>query len=126
MSFSIEHARGIAASLELAPIPNLIAQAKAKQLLKEVRELPENYPRFTLDLDERITFVAYRKLAVGCSLAEQEFQTEGQIHLHSAGDLLEGIHRSFVHVDRSRSISLLGRRDGVLRVRALFSGVRPN
>ncbi len=101
MSFSIELARRIAASLELAPIPNLIAQAKAKQLLKEVRELPKNYPRFTLDLDQRVTFVAYRKLAVGCSLAEQEFQTEGQFHLHSAGDLLEGIHRSFVHVKRS-------------------------
>ena len=109
MSFSIEHARSIAASLEFAPIPNFIAQAKAKQLLQEVHELPDNYPDFTLRLDERVTFVAYRKLAVGCSLAEQELQTEGHTHLHSAGDLLESIHRSSVHTDRaSRFHCLVG------------------
>ena len=101
MSLSIEHARSIAASLEVAPIPNFIAQAKAKQLLQEVHELPDNYPEFTLRLDERVTFVAYRKLAVGCSLTERELQTEGHTHLHSAGDMLESIHRSSDHADRS-------------------------
>ena len=101
MSLSIEHARSIATSLEVAPIPNFIAQAKAKQLLQEVHELPDNYPEFTLRLDERITFVAYRKLAVGCSLTERELQIEGHNHLHSAGDMLESIHRSSDHADRS-------------------------
>ena len=109
MSLSIEHARSIAASLKRAPIPNFIAQAKAKQLLQEVHELTDNYPDFTQALDERVTFVAYRKLAVGCSLAEQELQTEGHTHLHSAGDLLESIHRSSAHADRlSRFHCLVG------------------
>ena len=107
MSLSIEHARSIAASLEVPPIPNFIAQAKAKQLLKEVHELPDNFPDFTQRLDERVTFVAYRKLAVGCSLAEQELQAEGHTHLHSAGDLLESTYRSSVHTDRSSEFHCL-------------------
>ena len=77
-----------------APIPNFIAQAKAKQLLQEVHELPEHFPRFTKGLDERVTFIAYRMLSAGCSLAEQNLPVEGLLHLHAAGDLLESIHRT--------------------------------
>ena len=94
MSVSIEHARRIVNSLMEAPIPNFIAQAKAKQLLQEVHELPEHFPRFTKGLDERVTFIAYRMLSAGCSLAEQNLPVEGLLHLHAAGDLLESIHRT--------------------------------
>lgn len=101
MSLPVEHARKIIASLEVPPIPNFIAQAKAKQVLQEVRELPENFPRFTEGLDERITFIAYRRLAAGCSLAEREIPNEGNEQLYLAGDLLESIHRSSVSEDHS-------------------------
>ena len=96
MSISIEHARRIVDSLKVPPIPNFIAQAKAKQILQEVHELPENFPRFTEGLDERITFIAYRMLAAGCSLVEQEIPAEGYAQLYSAGDLLESVHRSAI------------------------------
>ena len=107
MSLSIEHARRIVDSLEVPPIQNFIAQAKAKQILREVHELPENFPRFTEGLDERITFIAYRRLAAGCSLAEQEIPTEGYEQLYLAGDLLESIHRSSVSEDRSSAFHCL-------------------
>ena len=65
MSLSIEYARSIAASLEVPPIPNFIAQAKAKQLLNEVHELPDNFPDFTPRLDERVTFGGLPKASGG-------------------------------------------------------------
>jgi replicative superfamily II helicase len=102
MSFSIEHSLSIAASLQVEPIPNFISQAKAKQLLQEVHELPKNFPGFTKDLDDRVTFVAYRMLSAGCSLVEQGRLGEGHLQLHSAGDLLESIHRTSA---RTESIS---------------------
>ena len=94
MSVSIEHARRIVRSLQQAPIPNFIAQSKAKQLLKEVHEIPLHFPQFTPGLDDRGTFIAYRMLAAGCSLCEQELKDEGDQQLHAAGDLLESIHRT--------------------------------
>ena len=94
MSLSIEHARSIATALQVQPIPNFISQAKAKQLLREVYELPENYPGFTEGLDDRVTFVAYRMLGAGCSLVEQGLSAEGHPQLHAAGDLLESTHRT--------------------------------
>ena len=94
MSFSVEHARSIVAELGVAPIPNFISQAKAKQLLQEVNELSEHFPRFTEGLNDRVTFVAYRMLSAGCSLAEQGLATEGSEQLHAAADLLESTHRT--------------------------------
>ena len=94
MSLSVEHARSIVAALKIAPIPNFVSQAKAKQLLQEVHELPENFPEFAKGLDDRVTFVAYRMLSAGCSLVEQGLPEEGHPQLHSAGDLLESTHRA--------------------------------
>lgn len=109
MSVSIEHARKIVRSLQEAPIPSFIAQAKAKQLLKEVHESPIHFPEFTAGLDDRATFIAYRMLAAGCSFAEQEFKAEGDQQLHAAGDLLESIHRTgATDVSSSRFHRLIG------------------
>lgn len=100
MSLSIEHARSIATALQVDPIPNFISQAKAKQLLREVHELPENYPGFTEGLDDRVTFVAYRMLSAGCSLVEQGLPAEGHQQLHAGGDLLESAHRTNAQSER--------------------------
>ncbi|WP_040432794.1 DEAD/DEAH box helicase [Chlorobium ferrooxidans] len=102
MSLSVEHSRSIASALRVEPIPNFISQAKAKQLLQEVHELPEHFPGFTEGLDDRVTFVAYRMLSAGCSLVEQDLLGEGILQLHSAGELLESTHRTSA---RTESVS---------------------
>lgn len=107
MSLSVQHARSIAAALEVEPIPNFISQAKAKQLLNEVHELPEHFPGFTEGLDDRVTFVAYRMLSAGCSLVEQDLAGEGYPQLHSAGDLLESTHRTNAQTDKASGFHCL-------------------
>ena len=59
MSLPVENARLMVQSMHSAGIRNLIAQSKAKQVLREVREIPANFPGFEPDLDDRVTFVAY-------------------------------------------------------------------
>ncbi|MGZ8151577.1 MAG: hypothetical protein ACXW0Q_01310 [Methylovulum sp.] len=86
MSLPIENARLLAQSMRTVSIRNLIAQSKAKQVLREVREIPGNFPDFIADLDDRVTFVAYALLAAGCSLIELGKTTEGHIELHAAAD----------------------------------------
>ena len=92
MSLSVENARLLAQSMRSPDIRNLIAQSKAKQVLREVREVPENFPRFESDLDDRVTFVAYGLLAAGCSFIEQNETTEGHAELEAAADMLESAH----------------------------------
>jgi hypothetical protein len=73
-------------------IQNLVAQSKAKQVLREVQEDPANFPRFEPDLDDRVTFIAYGLLAAGCSLVERNETTEGHVELQAAADMLESAH----------------------------------
>ncbi|QQR81275.1 MAG: hypothetical protein IPJ69_03820 [Deltaproteobacteria bacterium] len=89
MSLSIQNARLLVQSMGSTDIKNLIAQSKAKQVLREVREITENFPKFSPDLDDRVTFAAYGLLAAGCSLVEQGETTEGYLQLHAAADILE-------------------------------------
>ena len=49
MSLPLQHARGVVQGMRAVAIRNLIAQAKAKQVLREVHELPVNFPQFTAD-----------------------------------------------------------------------------
>ena len=91
MSLPVQAARRLAESMSSAVIRNLIAQSKAKQVLREVGEFPENFPNFESDLDDRVTFVAYGLLAAGCSLIERGETAEGHAELHAAADILESL-----------------------------------
>ncbi len=109
MTFSVEHSQSIVTALKARSILRLISQAKAKQLLQEVHELPEHFPRFAKGLDDQVTFIAYRMLSAGCSLVEQELPDEGHLQLRSAGDLLESTHRMSAQADSvSRFHCLIG------------------
>lgn len=94
MSYPVEHAHKVVRSMGSAAFRNFVAQSKAKQVLREVQEHPDNFPKFTVDLDERVTFLAYSLLAAGCSLIEHGASTEGYTELHSAADIFESAHRS--------------------------------
>jgi hypothetical protein len=77
MSLPVENARQIAQSMRSESVRNLIAQSKAKQVLREVNEIPEHFPQFASGLDDRVTFIAYAQLAAGCSLIEKGEAAEG-------------------------------------------------
>lgn len=107
MSLPIENARLLVQSMRFAGIPNLIAQAKAKQVLREVREIPANFPNFDPELDDRVTYVAYGLLAAGCSLIERGQTTEGQAELHAAAEILESAHRTEIMYQQASSLHCL-------------------
>ena len=109
MSLTVENARIVAQSMRSPNIRNLVAQSKAKQVLREVREVYENFPHFEVDLDDRVTFVSYGLLAAGCSLIERgEFQ-EGHTELHLAAEMLESAHRTEARSNQSSALhSLIG------------------
>lgn len=94
MTFSIQYARRLSKTMQSRFIKNLVAQSKAKQILREVKELPEHFPDFDSELDERVTFLSYARLAAGCSLIERNQTEEGYLELHAAADMLEAAHRT--------------------------------
>lgn len=107
MSLPVEEARKLAKSLRTPGILNLFAQSKAKQVLREVREAPANYPRFESDLDDRVTFAAYALMAAGCSLIEGGKSAEGRIELQAAADILESAHRTNVSGEKTSALHCL-------------------
>ena len=96
MSLPIANARLLVQSMRTPGLRNLVAQSKAKQVLREVGETPANFPNFDPNLDDRITFLAYGLLAAGCSLVELGQTVEGHTELHAAADILESAHRTEV------------------------------
>lgn len=96
MSLPIANARLLVQSMRTPGLRNLVAQSKAKQVLREVGEISANFPNFDPSLDDRVTFIAYGLLAAGCSLIEQRQTSEGHAELHAAADILESAHRTEV------------------------------
>lgn len=107
MSLPVENARQLAQSMQTVGIRNLIAQSKAKQVLREVNEIPEHFPKFESELDDRVTFIAYGRLAAGCSLIEMGEVVEGQAELHAAADILESAHRTEVGKESTSALHCL-------------------
>lgn len=107
MSLPVEYTRQLAKSMQSAGIRNLIAQSKAKQVLREVNEIPENFPTFESGLDVRVTFIAYGRLAAGCSLIEMGEAAEGHAELHAAADILESAHRTEVGKESASALHCL-------------------
>lgn len=96
MSLPIVNARQLVQSMRTPGLRNLVAQSKAKQVLREVHEIPANFPNFDPELDDRVTFIAYGLLAAGCSLIEQGQTGEGHAELETAADILESAHQTEV------------------------------
>lgn len=107
MSLPVDNARLLVRSMNSTGIKNLIAQSKAKQVLREVREIPENFPKFDPDLDDRVTFAAYALLAAGCSLIERGETIEGHAELYAAADILESAHRTEIRNEQTSALHCL-------------------
>lgn len=94
MPSPIVAAQRLLRQLQVSELANLVAQADARHILLEVGELPENFPRFTEALDDRVTALAYAFMAAGCSLAEQGERPEGATALERAARLLRSVYSS--------------------------------
>lgn len=93
MTIPLEQARNVVAFLrESGRIQNLFAQSHAKYVLYEVNELPDNFPSFDSQLEDKITFTAYALLAAGCSMLEQQSILEGITVVETAASLLQNAH----------------------------------
>jgi len=107
MSLPVESARRLVETMRSSQLRNLIAQAKAKQVLREVREVPAHFPNFDPELDDRVTFIAYGLLSAACSLIEEAEIVEGYAELHAAADILESAHRTEVWANQSSVLHCL-------------------
>ncbi|MEW6725465.1 MAG: DEAD/DEAH box helicase [Bacillota bacterium] len=95
MPIPLEQARKFLEQLQTPPLTNLFAQAHAKHVLYEVRELPANFPSFDPNLKDKVTFAVYGLLAAGCSVAEQGDRAAGIAVLERAASLLHYVHGPF-------------------------------
>lgn len=73
-------------------IQNLIAQSDSKYILFNVKEPEENFPNYTIGLDEKLTSIAFSYLSIGCSLAENEKFAEAIYPLEKGATILENIY----------------------------------
>ena len=107
MSLSVQNAHILVQSMRTRRIQNLVAQSKAKQVLREVREDSANFPKFEPDLDDLVTFVAYGLLAAGCSLIELNETAEGHMELQAAADILESAHSTEIGTNQASAMHCL-------------------
>ena len=54
--------------------------------------VPENFPAFDPELDDKVTFSVYALLAAGCSIAEQGERLEAASSLERGASLLQYVH----------------------------------
>ena len=102
-----DDARRLLAELDGPDLANFMAQAEARHVLLEVGEAPENFPPFTVALDERITGLAYIYLAAGCSLIEQGERAEGAAALERAARLLRNVHGPHAATSKESAFHIL-------------------
>ncbi len=92
MTIPLQLAQAALADYGASRTANLFAQAQAKHVLYEVRELPGNFPAFDPALDDKVTFAAYGILAAACSVVEQGERAQGASSLERAASLLQYVH----------------------------------
>lgn len=108
MNFSDSFIKNILEVHEDNEIRKIVAQSKAKQVLREVREDAGNYPNFPNDLDHKATYLAYSLLSVGCNLMEKnDSSNDGYDELYRAADILESAHKIVALTDNDRYLHCL-------------------
>lgn len=97
MSIPENYTSDLLRKLSQERLKNLIAQADARRILQEVKEIPSNYPDFDPLLTEKVTHIAYALLSCGCSLIENADSsvnvTESLTILERAGKLLSDAYK---------------------------------
>jgi hypothetical protein len=107
MTIPVSRARQIVADLQVPTAVNLFAQAHAKHVLREVGELPSNFPAFDPDLDDKTTFAAYGLMAAACSIVEGGDRSAGIGALERAASLLQYAHGPTARDSRGSAFHVL-------------------
>ena len=107
MPIPLNQARTLVENLRAPEVTTLFAQAHARHVLDEVKELPENFPAFDQRLDDKSTFSAYALLAAGCSIVEQGDRTEGAAAIERSASLLHYVHESNARASRESGFHVL-------------------
>lgn len=107
MPIPLKRARAVLAELQDPRLASLFAQAHARHVLQEVRELPANFPAFDANIEDKVTFAAYGILAAGCSIVEHGDRGEGTPALEQAASLLHYIHGPLSENSRESSFHVL-------------------
>jgi hypothetical protein len=81
-------ARAALSEYASSTVGSLASQGYAKHVLKEVSESPSNYPNFAANLEDKLTFLAYDLLSLGCSLMESGDSIEGAKSVFQGASLL--------------------------------------
>src|SRR5262249_48707421 len=102
-----EDAQALLEQLDASDVASFVAQAEARHVLMEVGEAPENFPAFTLGLDDKVTGLAYMLLAVGCSLIEQGERGDGAASLERGARLLRNAHAPHVVTSKDAAVHVL-------------------
>lgn len=71
---------------------NLIAQSDSRYILFNVKEPIENFPKYTEDLDEKLTSTAISYLSIGCTYAENKNIQQATFPLEKGATILENIY----------------------------------
>ncbi|WP_066837163.1 DEAD/DEAH box helicase [Rufibacter ruber] len=71
---------------------NLIAESHARHILYNVNEPEENFPDFTLGLDDRLSTIAFSYISIGCQYAENKEYQLALDPLEKGANILRNIH----------------------------------
>ncbi|KOP79892.1 DEAD/DEAH box helicase [Bacillus sp. FJAT-21945] len=74
-------------------IQNLIAQGDSRYILFNVQESVDNFPNFTLNLDSKLTHIAFSYLSIGCTFAEKSYMRESILPLEKGAGILEYVYK---------------------------------
>jgi len=63
MSIPADYISDLLNEMSKGSLGDLVTQADARRILQEVKEIPENYPKFDISLTEKATHIAYMLLS---------------------------------------------------------------
>ena len=111
MSIPADYISDLLNEMSKGSLGDLVTQADARRILQEVKEIPENYPKFDISLTEKATHIAYMLLSCGCSMMEEssdKFTVADSLSvLEKAGKLLSDIYKYNNDEFKSKEYNLL-------------------
>lgn len=88
-------------------IQNLILQADSRYILYNVQEPQENFPNYTVGLDEKLISIAISYLSIGCTFAENENGEHAIYSLEKGATILGNLYSPIANRNEYSSYFIL-------------------